>query len=112
MNDQLFADNIAGSLTSGQSSPNFWKHINSANYNKYKTPVSTCVDGQTGDQNIANMREDHYKSLMNFPEIEAKSVAKHFVHQTLNNCDFNELNPLHLCNVGLIQAQLHKLKRK
>ena len=49
---------------------------------------------------------------MNFPEIEAESVAKHFVHQTLSNCDFNELNPLPLCNVGLIQAQLHKLKRK
>ena len=57
------------------------------------------------------MWEDHYKSLMNFPEIEAKSVAKHFVHQTLSNCDFNELNPSPLYNVGLIQAQLHKLKR-
>ena len=111
-NDQLFADNIAASLTSGQSSPNFWKHINLANYNKYKTPVSTCVNGQTGDQNIANMWEDHYKSLMNFPEIEAESVAKQFVHQTLSNCDLNELNLLPLCNVRLIQAQLHKLKRK
>ena len=30
MNDQLFADNIAASLTWGQSSPNFWKHINLA----------------------------------------------------------------------------------
>ena len=111
-NDQLFADNIAASLTSGQSSPNFWKHINLANYNKYKTPVSTCVNGQTGDQNIANMWEDHYKSKMNFPEIESESVAKQFVHQTLSNCDLNELNPSSLCNVRLIQAQLHKLKRK
>ena len=49
---------------------------------------------------------------MNFPEIEAESVAKQFVHQTLSNCDLNELNPLPLCNVGLIQAQLPKLKRK
>ena len=112
MNDQLFADNIAASLTSGQSSPNFWKHINLANYNKYKTPVFTCVNGQTGNQNIANMWEDHYKSLMNFPETEAESVAKQFVHQTLSNCDLNKLNPLPLCDVGLIQAQLHKLKRK
>ena len=32
--------------------------------------------------------------------------------QTLKNCDFNELNPLPLFNVGLIQAQLHKLKQK
>ena len=113
MNDQLFADNIAASLTSGQSSPNFWKHINLANYNKYTTPVSTCVNGQTGDQNTASMWEDYYKSLLNLPEIEAESVvkhfAKHFVHQTLSNCDFTELNPLPLCNVGLIQAQLDKL---
>ena len=71
MYDQLFADNISASLTSGQSLPNFWKHINLANYDKYKTPVSTCVGGQTGHQNIANMKEDHYKSLINFPEIEA-----------------------------------------
>ena len=35
-----------------------------------------------------------------------------FVHQTLSNCDLNELNPLPLCNVGLIQAQFHKSKRK
>ena len=49
---------------------------------------------------------------MNFPEIEAESVAKQSVHQTLSNCDLNELNPLPLCNVRLIQAQLHKLKRK
>ena len=34
------------------------------------------------------------------------------MHQTLSNCDLNELNPLPLCNVGLIQAQLPKLKRK
>ena len=26
---------------------------------------------------------------MNFPEIEAESVAKQFVHQTLSNCDLN-----------------------
>ena len=52
INDQLFADSIAASLTSSQSSPNFWKHINLENYNKYKTPVSTCVDGQTGDQTL------------------------------------------------------------
>ena len=84
MNDQLFADNIAASLISGQSSPNFWKHINLANNNKYKTPVSTCVNGQTIDQNITNMWEDHYKSLMNFPEIKAESEAKHFAHQTLS----------------------------
>ena len=49
---------------------------------------------------------------MNFPKMKAESVAKHFVHQTLNNSDFNELKPLPLCNVGFIQAQLHKLKQK
>ena len=70
------------------------------------------MGGQTGDQNIANIWEDRYKSLMNFPEIEAESVAKHFVHQTLNNCDFNQLNPLPLHNVELIRTQLHKLKQK
>ena len=77
-----------------------------------KTSASTNVDGQTGNQSVANMWEDYYKSLMNFPEIETKSVAKHFVHQTLINCDYNESNPLPLCSVEFIQAQLHKLKQK
>ena len=112
MNGQLFADNIAARLNSGQSSPNFWKHINLAIYNLHKTPASTNVDGQTGNQSVANMWEDYYKSLMNFPENEAKSVAKHFVQQTLNNCNYNESNPLPLCSVEFIQTQLLKLKQK
>ena len=41
----------------------FWKKVK--NVNNSKSPLATCVDGQTGDQNIVNMWQSHYKSLLN-----------------------------------------------
>jgi len=41
----------------------FWKKVR--NVNNSKATLATCVDRQSGEENIANMWQSHYKSLLN-----------------------------------------------
>ena len=45
----------------------FWKEITIRN--RSKSTLSNCIDGATGESNIANQWKDHYSSLLNSSSI-------------------------------------------
>ena len=63
----------------------FWKEITIRN--KSKSTLSNCIDGATGESNIANQWKDHYSSLLNS---SSNTADKDDVCKSFKNLCFNQ----------------------
>ena len=59
--DSIRADEYAKSLMD-KDMASFWKSIRKSN--NVRVPLPSMIDGCTGDKNIADMWQDHYKSTV------------------------------------------------
>ena len=60
--DAIRADQYAKSLLD-KDMVSFWKHIRKSN--NVRVPLASTVGGVTGESEIAEMWQDHYKSILN-----------------------------------------------
>ena len=60
--DAIQSDQYAKSLLD-KDMVSFWKNINKSNTTR--VPLATTIDGVTGDSEIAEMWQDHYKTILN-----------------------------------------------
>ena len=63
----------------------FWKEITIRN--RSKSTLSNCIDGATGESNIANQWKDHYSSLLNS---SSNTADKDDVCKSFKNMCFNQ----------------------
>ena len=63
----------------------FWKEITIRN--RSKSTLSNCIDGATGESNIANQGKDHYSSLLNS---SSNTADKDDVCKSFKNMCFNQ----------------------
>ena len=64
---------------------NFWKNISLLN--KSKSTLSNCINGTTGEGDIANLWKNHYSILLNSSEDDS---SKDFVYDSFKNISFNQ----------------------
>ena len=77
--EQMRADASAKYLLEHNSSK-FWSSIKKT-FNLHTTKYATCIDGVTGDPNIANLWMDHFSKLYNSVQ---DSSSKCRVHNRLS----------------------------
>ena len=58
----------------------FWKHIRKEN--SARVPLATTIGGVTGETDIAEMWQDHYKSILNSVK---GNLQQHFVTSKINS---------------------------
>ena len=63
----------------------FWKEITIRN--RFKSTLSNCIDGATGEINIANQWKDHYSSLFNS---SSNTADKDDACKSFKNMCFNQ----------------------
>ncbi len=64
---------------------NFWKEVR--RHGKSKSALSTCVDGVTGESDIADMWRSHFSNLLNS---SANTICKDYVCDSFKNLCFNQ----------------------
>ena len=64
---------------------NFWKNISLLN--KSKSTLLNCINGTTGEGDIANLWKNHYSILLNSSEDDS---SKDFVYDNFKNISFNQ----------------------
>ena len=64
---------------------NFWKNISLPN--KSNSTLSNCINGTTGEGDIANLWKNHYRILLNSSEDDS---SKDFVYDSFKNISFNQ----------------------
>ena len=80
----------------------FWKSIRKSN--NVRVPLPSMIDGCTGDKNIADMWQDHYKSILNSVK---NTTHKKFVYDKLNTIHSESI----LISASDIECALKSLKR-
>ena len=75
--DAIRSDQYAKSLFK-KDMPSFWKHIRK--HINTRVSLATTINGVTGECNIADMWQDHYKSILNRVK---NSSQKQFVTERL-----------------------------
>ena len=79
--DAIRSDQYAKSFLE-KDMPSFWKNIRK--HNSTKVPLATTIYGVTDECNIADMWQDHYKSILNSMK---KSSQKHFLTDKINSIE-------------------------
>ena len=60
--DNIKADRLAGDLLQ-HGETDFWKNV--SKFNSNKASISSCIDGVTGEQHIAEYWKSHYEGIFN-----------------------------------------------
>ena len=80
----ISSENLASSMHCHDLN-NFWKNISLLN--KSKSTLSNCINGTTGEGDIANLWKNHYSILLNSSKDDS---SKDFVYDSFKNISFNQ----------------------
>ena len=82
--NEVNLENLASSMQCHDVN-NFWKNISLLN--KSKSTLSNCINGTTGEGDIADLWKNHYSILLNSSEDDS---SKDFVCDSFKNISFNQ----------------------
>ena len=97
----ISSENLASSMQCHDLN-NFWKNISLLN--KSKSTLSNCINGITGEGDIANLWKNHYSILLNSSEDDS---SKDFVYDSFKNISFNQ--EMHV-TVNEVLSLVHSLE--
>ena len=80
----ISSENLASSMQCHDLN-NFWENISLLN--QTKSTLSNCINGTTGEGDIANLWKNHYSILLNS---SVDDSSKDFVYDSFKNISFNQ----------------------